>query len=156
MRVWQIVEDDLSGVEIRALLDQHFSDMLENSPTGSTHFLNLENLGAPNIRFWTIHADGVLAGCGALRIWNGRSGEVKSMRTADKFLRQGAASHLLQHMIDYAAQHGLIDLYLETGTGAAFGPAHALYERRGFRSCAPFADYQPSPHNRFLHLNLRS
>lgn len=155
MRVWQIIEDDLSGPEIRELLDRHFSAMLENSPAGSAHFLNLENLGAPHIRFWSIHADNMLAGCGALRIWNGRIGEIKSMRTADRFLRQGAASHMLDHIIAYATRHGLMTLYLETGTGAAFAPAQALYEQRGFRSCAPFANYQASPHNRFFEMNLR-
>ena len=34
---WRIVEDDLSGAPIRALLEVHFAGMLANSPKDSCH-----------------------------------------------------------------------------------------------------------------------
>src|SRR3546814_9245565 len=40
---WRIVEDDLSGAAIRALLEQHFAGMLANSPAGSCHFRSEEH-----------------------------------------------------------------------------------------------------------------
>lgn len=43
---WHIVEDDLSGAPIRALLERHFAGMLANSPEESCHFLDFEGLKA--------------------------------------------------------------------------------------------------------------
>ena len=49
-----IVEDDLTGEAIRALLQIHIDGMLANSPAGSCHFLDLEALRVPEITFWSI------------------------------------------------------------------------------------------------------
>jgi putative acetyltransferase len=40
----KIKEDDLTGPEIRALLETHFAGMLANSPEGSCHFLDFDGL----------------------------------------------------------------------------------------------------------------
>lgn len=147
---WQIVEDDLSGAPIRALLEVHFAGMLASSPAGSCHFLDFEGLKGPGVTFWSIHRDGDLAGCGALKLLGGAHGEIKSMRTHDAFLRQGVAARMLAHIIDEARTRGIARLSLETGSGPAFEPAHALYRRHGFEECEPFADYKPDPFSRFM------
>ena len=147
---WRIVEDDLSGAPIRALLEQHFAGMLANSPAGSCHFLDFDGLNAPDVTFWSIHQGGDLAGCGALKMLAGAHGEIKSMRTSDAFLRRGVAARLLDHIVAEAQTRGLHRLSLETGSGAAFEPAIALYRRYGFADCAPFADYRPDPFSRFM------
>lgn len=147
---WRIVEDDLSGAPIRALLERHFAGMLANSPEESCHFLDFEGLKAPGVTFWSIHCGPDLAGCGALKRLDGRHGEIKSMRTADAFLRRGVAARMLDHIIEEARAGGLERLSLETGSGAAFEPALALYRRHGFTDCAPFADYRPDPFSRFM------
>lgn len=61
--------------------------MLANSPAGSCHFLDFDGLRAGGVTFWSIHKEGVLAGCGALKMLDGTHGEIKSMRTADAFPR---------------------------------------------------------------------
>lgn len=147
---WWIVEDDLSGAAIRALLEQHFAGMLANSPAGSCHFLDFDGLNAADVTFWSIHDGDALAGCGALRMLDAAHGEIKSMRTADAFLRRGVAARMLDHIIAQAKVRGLGRLSLETGSGAAFAPAIALYHRYGFADCEPFADYQPDPFSRFM------
>ena len=147
---WRIVEDDLSGTAIRALLEQHFAGMLANSPVGSCHFLDFDGLNADNVTFWSIHDGDALAGCGALKMLDVGHGEIKSMRTADAFLRRGVAAHMLDHIIAEAHGRGLKRLSLETGSGTAFEPAIALYRRYGFDDCAPFADYKPDPFSRFM------
>ncbi len=147
---WQIVEDDLSGTAIRALLEQHFAGMLANSPAGSCHFLDFDGLNAADVTFWSIHQDDALAGCGALKMLDAGHGEIKSMRTADAFLRRGVAAHMLDHIIAEAHGRGLKRLSLETGSGAAFEPAIALYRRYGFDDCEPFADYGFDPFSRFM------
>ena len=148
--IWRIVEDDLSGGPIRALLEQHFAGMLANSPAGSCHFLDFDGLRAGDVTFWSIHRGGDLAGCGALKRLEGRHGEIKSMRTADAFLRQGVAARMLAHILAEARARGLDRLSLETGSGPAFEPALALYRRHGFQECEPFADYRPDPFSRFM------
>lgn len=147
---WRIVEDDLSGAAIRALLERHFAGMLANSPADSCHFLDFDGLRSDGVTFWSIHRDGDLAGCGALKRLDASHGEIKSMRTADAFLRQGVAARMLDHIIAEARARGLNRLSLETGSGAAFEPALALYARYGFADCDPFADYRPDPFSRFM------
>jgi putative acetyltransferase len=147
---WRIVEDDLSGAAIRALLEQHFAGMLANSPADSCHFLDFDGLNAPDVTFWSIHREDELAGCGALKMLDAAHGEIKSMRTAEAFLRQGVAAHMLDHIIDAARGRGLQRLSLETGSSGAFEPALALYRRYGFAECEPFADYRPDPFSRFM------
>ena len=147
---WRIVEDDLSGAAIRALLEQHCAGMLANSPAGSCHFLDFDGLNADDVTFWSIHDGEALAGCGALKTLDAEHGEIKSMRTADAFLRRGVAACMLDHIIAAARGRGLKRLSLETGSGAAFEPAIALYRRYGFDDCPPFANYQPDPFSRFM------
>jgi putative acetyltransferase len=147
---WRIVEDDLSGAAIRALLEVHFAGMLANSPADSCHFLDFDGLRSDGVTFWSIHRDGELAGCGALKMLDATHGEIKSMRTAEAFLRQGVAAQMLDHIIAVARTRGLQRLSLETGSSGAFEPALALYRRYGFEDCEPFADYRPDPFSRFL------
>ncbi len=145
-----IVEDDLSGPEIRALLETHFAGMLANSPEGSCHFLDFDGLNGPDVTFWSIWDDSKLAGCGALKQLDAGHGEIKSMRTHDAHLRKGAAAQMLAHIIGQARMRGYKRLSLETGSGAAFTPALELYARYGFKECPPFAEYTPDPFSRFL------
>lgn len=147
---WRTVADDLSGAAIHALLEQHFAGMLANSPAGSCHFLDFDGLNADDVTFWSIHDGDALAGCGALKMLDAMHGEIKSMRTADAFLRRGVAARMLDHIIAEARRRGLARLSLETGSGAAFEPAIALYRRYGFVDCEPFADYKPDPFSRFM------
>ena len=151
---WRIVEDDLSGAPIRALLEVHFAGMLPNSPAGSCHFLDFEGLRAGDVTFWSIHMGDDLAGCGALKRLDAAHGEIKSMRTAEAFLRQGVAAQMLGHIMDQARARGLERLSLETGSSPAFEPALALYRRYGFQDCEPFADYKPDPFSRFMTRTL--
>ena len=152
---WRIVEDDLSGAAIRALLEQHFAGMLANSPAESCHFLDFDGLRADEVTFWSIHRGDDLAGCGALKMLDARHGEIKSMRTHDAFLRQGVAARMLAHIVAEARARGLDRLSLETGSGPAFEPALALYARHGFEECEPFADYKPDPFSRFMTRSLQ-
>ena len=152
---WRIVEDDLSGAAIRALLEQHFAGRLANTPAESCHFLDFDGLRAGEVTFWSIHRGDDLAGCGALKMLDARHGEIKSMRTHDAFLRQGVAARMLAHIVAEARSRGLDRLSLETGSGPAFEPALALYARHGFEECEPFADYKPDPFSRFMTRSLQ-
>lgn len=142
--------DDLRGPEIRALLEEHLAEMHENSPPESVHALDLDALRQPDITFWTVWSGGALAGCGALKELESAHGEVKSMRTARAFRRQGVARAVLEHILREAEQRKYHRLSLETGSMGAFLPARELYESFGFSYCPPFGDYLPDPNSVFL------
>lgn len=146
----QIVIDDLTGQAVQTLLQQHLADMHRTSPPQSVHALDLAALRQPEITFWTLWQQQQLAGCAALKQLDASSAEIKSMRTADPFRRQGVAAMLLQHLLQVAATRGYQQLYLETGSMAFFAPARALYQHFGFVECAPFADYLPDANSVFM------
>jgi len=150
----RIIEDDLTGVEIRALLETHFAAMLASSPAESCHFLDFDGLNAPDVTFWSIWDGIALAGCGALKALSPGQGEIKSMRTHADHLRKGAGAAMLKHIISQARQRGYVRLSLETGSSDAFAPARALYEAYGFESCPPFGDYVEDPFSRFMTLAI--
>jgi putative acetyltransferase len=149
-----IKEDDLTGPEIRALLETHFAGMLANSPEGSCHFLDFDGLNAPDVTFWSIWDKDSLAGCGALKELSPEHGEIKSMRTHEDHLRKGVGAMMLTHIISEARERGYRRLSLETGSSEAFSPALALYEAHGFQYCPPFGDYVEDPFSRFMTLAL--
>ncbi len=153
-----ITPDDLTGPEIRALLETHFAGMLANSPKDSCHFLDFEGLKGPGVTFWSVWtdagADAELMGCGAVRELSPTHGEIKSMRTHSDHLRKGAGAAMLEHIIRAARERGYQRLSLETGSGEAFDAAHGLYLRYGFEYCPPFGDYVEDPFSRFMTLEL--
>jgi putative acetyltransferase len=151
---WDIREDDLTQTATRALVHLHLAAMHANSPPGSVFALDLSGLQAPTVTVWTAWQADEIAAMGALKQLEDRRGELKSMRTHPNFLRRGAASALLEHIIAVARTRGLTRLSLETGSGPAFEPALTLYRRRGFVRGAAFGDYVPSEFNQFWHLEL--
>jgi putative acetyltransferase len=151
----RIVADDLTGAEIRELLEEHLRSMHALSPPGSVHALDLARLRQPGISFWTAWDDGVLVGCGALKELDRSHGEIKSMRTPQALRRRGAGRAILVHILEVARSRGYERLSLETGSGEPFAPAQRLYESFGFTRCAPFGDYVPDPHSVFMTLRLR-
>jgi putative acetyltransferase len=150
----RILEDDLTGPAITALLSRHFESMFEHSPPESCHVLPIDRLRVPEISFWSVWIDDELAGCGALKEIDPAHGEIKSMRTADTFLKRGVGAAVLQHIIAEARARGYRRLSLETGTPAAFDPARRLYARHGFTECPPFGDYVVDPYSVFMTLEL--
>ena len=142
--------DDLSSAEAKGLIAEHLAGMQGNSPPGHVHALAIDGLRAPSVTFWTAWQDDRLCGCGALKELTATSGEIKSMRSRAEYLRQGIGQAVLSTVIAEARSRGYECLYLETGTGAAFEPAHRLYQRTGFTWCGAFGDYEATEFNVFM------
>lgn len=149
-----IREADLADPQIRALLALHLQGMHQNSPPDAVFALDLAGLRTPDLTVWAAWQGKSLAGIAALKALGDDGAEIKSMRTHPDHLRQGVAAALLEHIIAEARKRGYASLSLETGSGPAFEPALALYRKRGFAEGEPFADYQRSAFNQFLHLPL--
>ncbi len=150
----RIEVDDLSRPQVHALLEEHLANMYELSPPEQVFALDLNKLRADDITFWTVWEHEVLLGCGALKELTPTHGEIKSMRTPAAARGRGAGRAVLAHIISVAQSRGYTKLSLETGTHAAFEPAHNLYRSKGFVMSGPFGSYLPNEHSVFMELRL--
>jgi putative acetyltransferase len=150
----EIRVDDLSGPEIISLLEQHLSNMRAITPPQSVHALPVQGLRSADVTFWSVWDNDELLGCGALKELDPRHGEIKSMRTVSKHLRQGVARAVLNHIMSEARRRGYRRLSLETGAMPEFAPARQLYARGGFQICKPFANYIEDPNSVFMTMEL--
>ena len=142
--------DDLSSEESQSIVREHMAGMLDNTPPESVHALPLDKLRQAHITFWTAWLGTELCGCGALQTLDREHGEVKSMRTRERFLRQGVGQAVLSHIFMAASARGLKRLSLETGSASSFAAARSMYLKNGFKVCAPFGDYKLDPHSVFM------
>ena len=136
-----IIEDDLSGAGVRALLQLHLDEMHKWSPACKIHAMPVERLQEADVTFYSAWDGDQLAACGALKQIDATSGELKSMRAAPEFRGKGAGEAILLHLIEKAKFRGYNWLGLETGRPEPFQPAIRLYEKHGFAECEPFGDY---------------
>ncbi|KQU62578.1 acyltransferase [Sphingomonas sp. Leaf339] len=149
-----IRQDDPAAAHVAPLLAMHLTE-LRGHMREFAFALDATGLSAPDLTFWTAWRGEMLAGFAALKRLDGEQAEVKSMRAAPAARRTGVGRALLMHVIGEARARGYRVLHLETGTADLHAPAVALYHSAGFVDAGPFADYQPSPHNRFMSLTLR-
>lgn len=126
----------------RHLLEASHALMDSLFPSESNHYLSLDDLEAPDIRFLTARQGTAVVGCGAVALKSGYA-EIKSMFTEEAARGQGVADAILAALIDQARQEGYTLVRLETGN--SLHAAHRLYERHGFLQRGPFGDYPDDP-----------
>ena len=150
----RIAPDDPTSPDVRPLLEEHLRDMWATSPPESVHALDPGTLAGPDISFFTAREEGVVIGCGALKHLDSTHGELKSMRTSTDARGRGVASRVLEHLLLVARERGYERVSLETGAEDYFEAARRLYERYGFTTSAPFADYTDDPNSVYLSREL--
>lgn len=138
---YRIIEDDLTGPEIAALLTLHLKEMHSWSPPESVHAMPIERLRAPDVTFFSAWDGDQLAACGAIKHLDDSHGELKSMRADPAWRGKGAGKAVLHHLLEVARARGYNRVSLETGRPEPFLPARRLYESHGFVPCPPFGDY---------------
>ena len=138
---YRIVEDDLGGAEVIALLALHLEEMHRLSPPCKVHAMPVERLREPDVTFYSAWDCDMLAAVGALREIEPGRGELKSLRAAPEYRGKGAGQAILHRLIDEARRRGYHWLGLETGRPQAWYEARCLYEKHGFKECADFGDY---------------
>ena len=149
----EIRQDDPKAPHVAELLAYHLAE-LQSVMGEHAQALDASGLSDPAVTFWTAWHGDNLAGFGALKQLDDAHAEVKSMRAAPAARGTGVGRTLLNHIIAEGRKRGYARLSLETGTAPLHAPAIALYRSAGFVSCGPFADYQTSPHNQFMRLDL--
>ena len=150
----RIIEGGLDDARVVALLDVHITRARSETARGSAHALDLTELKAPDVTFWSVWEGDELVGVGALRPVTPDHGEIKSMHTAEAARGRGVGSALLREIMRTARARGMSRISLETGAWAYFLPARALYARHGFVECGPFGDYELDPHSIFMTREL--
>lgn len=141
--------------ELQELLKIHRETMQNYSPEESIHAIDIREVEPIDTHYYCVWDDKNIAGCIALKVHNEQLAEIKSMKTADNYLRKGVARMLLCHIIERAKEQNVTSLNLETGTHSAFLPAIELYRSFNFESCLPFEDYVEDPNSTFMRLLLR-
>lgn len=120
-------------------------------PAETNHYLSIDALAGPDIRFFVAKRGEATIGCGALALREGY-GEVKSMFVAPEARGAGVAGRILARIEQEARTAGLPLLRLETGDKLA--TAHDLYERTGFAYRGPFGAYEDVPESVFMEKRL--
>ena len=148
------IEGNFDNPEVNQLLKKHFIELRSVSPEGSTHVLDIEGLQNKSIKFWSIWEDSKLVGCGAIKLFDQKHGEFKSIRVTNEFRKKGYGEKILKHLLIKAKNLNLRKLSIETGSGDFFKPARELFQKIGFKKCPPFAHYKEDPNSCYMNLDI--
>lgn len=130
-----------------ALLRQSHALMQNLFPPEDNFYLDIDELVAPGIHFFTARVGDDALGTGALMV-KPCYGEVKSMFVSEAARGKGVGAALLLQIEDTAREEGVAVLKLETGN--VLHAAHRLYARHGFKECGVFGDYAAANSSIFM------
>jgi putative acetyltransferase len=120
-------------------------------PPESNHFLDLEALAGPSLRF-VVRQDGRALGCGALRIDPAGYGELKRMFVAPEARGLMLGRRLPDRIEEEARREGLGYLRLETGIHQP--EALGLYRSAGYAERDAFGEYSSDSLSVFMEKSL--
>ena len=112
-------------------------------PQQSRHAYSISKLLREDIAFFVTRYAGEPAACGGLKLFGTEYGEVKRMYVRPVFRGLGLGKGMLNHLVQYAREHQVGLLRLETGIYQT--EAIGLYERYGFQRRPPFGEYKEDP-----------
>ena len=148
-----ITPEQPDTADARALISELEAQLEPLYPRESRHGYSVEKLIAEAVAFFLIRSDGAPAGCGGIQLFGTEYAEVKRMYVRPRFRGLGLAKLMLNHLADYARDHGVGLLRLETGIHQS--EAIGLYERAGFRRISPFGKYREDPLSRCYEKQIR-
>jgi GNAT superfamily N-acetyltransferase len=131
--------------ELEAILDPLY-------PAESRHGFSVEKLVNEGVAFFVMREDGLAAGCGGIKLFGMEYGELKRMYVRPQYRGAGLGKLMLDHLAQYARQHGVETLRLETGIHQT--EAIGLYERWGFTRIPPFGEYREDPLSIFFEKRI--
>lgn len=139
--VLSIAPADLLGPEVQALVAQLNEELAARYPEpGANHFrLDPEEVGPGRGAFLLARWGEQAVGCGALRILEPGTAELKRMFALPSARRRGIGRAILRALEDEARRLGVTRLVLETGICQE--EAVALYRAHGFSEIPPFGEY---------------
>jgi putative acetyltransferase len=151
----QIVRQSPLDASLALLFERHTADMHADTPPESIHMMDASELDVPTVHFFVARQAGVPVAMGAFKDHGEGHGEIKSMHVLIEARGKGLSKAMLAHVEAQARAAGLTRLSLETGIQPIFVAARALYEKAGYTTCPPFADYWDDPNSLFMTKELR-
>ena len=130
-------------------LEEHLESF--GYPAESRHGYSVDKLIKQGVAFFIMRDAGEVVGCGGIKLYDDY-GELKRMYVRPEQQRKGCAQAMLEHLMNYANQHGVSVLRLETGIHQI--PAIRLYEKFGFQRCGPFGEYREDPNSVYMEMFL--
>ena len=134
--------------EIHELLKQLDAYQTSLYPPESNHLLGIGALLHPSVRFFVARQDGKARGCGAVKLEEGGTAEVKRMYVDPASRGLGIGKSLMRAIEETALRESVQTLRLETGIHQP--EAIGLYIASGFREVPAFPPYRPDPLSRFF------
>jgi len=140
-----IVRAELTADVSRTLIDALNAELRGvYSDPGATHFrLDPEEVADGRGVFLIVYKDGTPVGCGALRLLNAGTAELKRMYVSPSARGTGLGRRLVDALEAEARVLGIRRLVLETGIRQA--AALALYRATGFHPIPLYGEYCLSP-----------
>jgi ribosomal protein S18 acetylase RimI-like enzyme len=137
--------EEISSAPAMSLIAALNAELSSQYPEGgATHFrLDPEEVAEGTGAFMVAYKDGVSIGCGAVRLLDGNTAELKRMYVTPAARGQGIGRALLAALEAEAHRIGARRLLLETGIRQ--DAALHLYERSGFCHIEPYGEYRQSP-----------
>ncbi len=105
----------------------------------------------PRGRLYLAFIDGAVAGCGALRPFEGDRCEMKRLYVRPQFRARALGRMLAGKLIAEASRIGYREMFLDTLP--AMGAAQELYRSLGFREVPPYR-FNPIEGTRYMSLDL--
>lgn len=143
----EITEITAQMPALKPLVEAHAAFCAGHSPAESCHYIGFEALKEVPLTLWGAWDGDALVAMGGLQRLSEHAGEVKSMHVLPRARGVGLGGALLGRIEGAAIERGYQKLLLETGSMDAFARARALYERYGYRQCAPFGSYSLDPNS---------
>ena len=140
-----IARAKLSAEVSRSLIASLNAELTSVYPEpGANHFqLDPEEVAEGRGTFLVVYRDGAPVGCGALRVLDPKTAELKRMYVDPRARGQGLGRRLVAALEAEARALGVRRLVLETGVRQA--AALALYRATGFQPIPLFGEYCLSP-----------
>ena len=137
-----VAEELASTADARWCLDQYAANLQRLFPEGFDQSrgnrLEPADVLPPHGHFVIARLDGSPVGCGALKVLDDHSGEIKRVWTAEAVRGQGVATKIMDALEDIARTQGLGRLLLDTNR--ALVAAQAMYRKRGYREIPSYND----------------
>jgi len=141
----RVVHAGLADADSQALITALNTELSAMYPEpGANHFkLDPEETASGRGAFLVVYRDDVPVGCGAVRLLDAETGELKRMYVSPAERGRGLGRRLVAELEAEAKALGVRRLVLETGTRQH--AALALYRRAGFLPIPLYGEYLLSP-----------
>lgn len=127
----------------RQLIEELDATMLQFYPREHMFGLHPGEERDPALHFFIIRDGQVTAGCGALRVLDAHTAELKRMYVRPPFRGRGISRLLIRHLENTARGVGVTCVRLETGPRQI--EAIGLYRSEGYTDISPYGEYVGSP-----------